>query len=81
MARKIIHDRRQILQFIIGYKRAHDGNSPTLREIMQANNISSSSAMQNILIQLERQGVIIYNNNLGENRSIQVVGGQWTFHG
>lgn len=78
--RHLKYDRRQIFQFIIDYKRKHDGNSPTLREIMEANAISSSSAMRHILKQMEEQGSIIYGQD-GDSRSIQVVGGQWNYHG
>lgn len=74
------HDRRQILQYIIQYKRDHDGNSPKLREIMQANGVSSTNTMSYILKKMEEEGVIYYGG-YDEPRAIQVVGGQWTYNG
>lgn len=68
------HDRQQILQHIIDYKKAHDGNSPTFRNIMQACGISSSGHMQYILNAMEAQGTIRI-----AARSIEVVGGRWEY--
>jgi len=76
----IKHNRRKILQYIIDYKRTHDGNSPTVREIMDANGVSSSSAMHYILLEMEDSGMIRFGSAF-ESRSIQVVGGQWTYNG
>lgn len=76
----IKHDRRKILKFIIDYKRSHDGNSPTVREIMDGNGVRSSSAMHYILQEMEDEGVIRFGSAF-ESRSIQVIGGQWTWHG
>jgi hypothetical protein len=36
MSGKPYYDRQTVLAFIISFKRAHDGNSPTIREIMTA---------------------------------------------
>ena len=67
----------QILQFIVRFKRAKDGNSPTIREIGRACDISSTSIVRYHLEKLEHQGLIQMARN-GKTRGIQVVGGRWT---
>jgi SOS-response transcriptional repressor LexA len=68
----------QVFTFIKHYKAAHDGISPTRREIMSALNLSSTSVVEYNLRKLERQGRV----RLGESgcpRNIRVIGGQWSF--
>jgi hypothetical protein len=71
------HDYASILRYIIEYKRTHDGNSPTRRQIGAACGISSTSVVNYILERLENQGHL----TLGEFGAIQVKGGQWQFQG
>lgn len=62
---------------IVEYKRAHDGNSPTLRELMAPANYASVSAVSNALGRLEKQGLIKLIGK-GKARRIEVVGARWT---
>ena len=73
------HDPQAIFEFICEYKRTHDGNSPSIREIMQACDISSTSVTNWHLKQLERRGLIGLPESYAQSRSIRVVGGQWTY--
>jgi hypothetical protein len=73
------HDPQVVFQFICEYKRANDGNSPSLREIMAACGVSSSSLAANILNRLERQGLIVQSKIFKGSRSLCVVGGRWTY--
>jgi SOS-response transcriptional repressor LexA len=71
-----VHDLDRVLQFIIAYKAANDGNSPSLREIGPAVGISSTSVVVYQLVELERAGLI---SRTGTNRrQIVVTGGQWS---
>jgi SOS-response transcriptional repressor LexA len=76
----IRHDRQAIFQYIVQVKRNRDGNSPSMREIMEACGITSSSVMSHILDLLEKEGRI-RRRRFGRSRSIEVVGGKWEFHG
>lgn len=70
------HSRQAVFDFIVSYKRANDGNSPSLREIMAACGITSTSLMQFILDNLVDDGLI----RIGPGpRNIAVIGGCWTF--
>lgn len=66
----------KILRYIIEHKLAHDGLSPTLREIGGEFGIGSTSLVSYYLDVLVRTGKIRY---IGKNtaRSIEVIGGQW----
>lgn len=78
MPNKYIHpckyDRAAILKFIIDFKRAHDGIAPSMREMMKAFKIPSTSIMHYILADLETSGAITL---LPFSRGIIVTGGQW----
>lgn len=50
--------RERIYQFIVDFKAQHDGNSPSVREIMTAAGITSTSVTDYHLRALERQGRI-----------------------
>ena len=69
-------NRLGVFQFIVRYKRACDGNSPTYREIMRACRLASLSGVHYHLNKLERQGRI---RRVPRRRacSIVVVGGTW----
>lgn len=67
-------NKARIYQFILEYKREHDGNSPTFREIRQACQISSTSMVSYYLRQLEAETKISLQPG---TRSIAVVGGEW----
>jgi SOS-response transcriptional repressor LexA len=67
-----------VLRMIVAFKRAHDGNSPTYREIMRACELRSTSAVAYHLDALEDQGLIRRPNRQGNTRVIEVPGGRWT---
>jgi SOS-response transcriptional repressor LexA len=66
--------RIRILMFLISYKRKHDGNTPSIREIMQATAISSSDLVEFYLDQLAQSGFI-----RRKVRHIEIVGGSWSY--
>ena len=68
---------RAVFDFVIAYKRAHDGNSPTIREICDSCGISSTSIGNYALTALQRRGLIRFAGK--HSRSIEVVGGAWTY--
>ena len=68
-------------EFVVGYKKIHDGNSPSFREIMEGCGISSLSVVLYYLNKLEDRGLIRRPEaKIGERfaRKIEVVGGRWT---
>ena len=73
-------DRQQrMYDFIVAYKAAHDGRSPTIREIGDACDISSTSVVNYNLAGLARAGFIA--RPAGESRAITVRGGAWRYGG
>ena len=72
---------QRVYAFIVAYKRRHDGNSPTYREIMDGCCLGSTSVVSYFLEQLKEKGLIrrpeprIGNRYAGK---IEVLGGQWT---
>lgn len=71
----------QVLTYIIDYKTAADGNSPSLDDIAQGCELSSKSLANYYLFILESQGrITIMKNAQGNNlaRSICIPGGKWT---
>ena len=71
---KIKYPRADVLTYIIAYKTANDGNSPTIREIMSGCHISSSSMVSYILRDLQDAGKI---RIIEGSRGIIVIGGVW----
>ena len=69
----------ELMSFLVGYKRNHDGCSPALREIMANTSYTSTSVVVYSLEALERQGRIKYASENGESRRIMVIGGEWTY--
>lgn len=67
--------RERVMDFILEYKRAHDGISPTVREIGEACEISSTSVVNYHLLVLERAGSIV--REYAGQRGIRVTGGIW----
>jgi len=70
------YDPNDVLQFIISFKRLHNGDSPTLREICEACGVSSSSVAKHILNRLANAGLI--TQEPGTSR-ISVIGGSWEY--
>lgn len=71
----ILPRRRQVYEFIVAYKRAHDGCAPTIREIMVACGYLTTSAVYYMLKRLQDDGLIEFD--LKSSRSIRVVGAAW----
>ena len=66
----------KVYDFILEFKRVHDGNSPTIREIVTSCKISSTSMVWFYLNQLAADGLI-----KRQASNIEVVGGKWIFIG
>lgn len=64
-----------LYDFIIAYKKEHDGNSPCVREMCNEIGIRSTSLLVYYLEALEDRGLIRVDS--GKERSICVTGGQW----
>lgn len=77
MPRDLRTSRQRIYDYIVEYKRGHDGNSPSLREIGEACHLVIS-VVKSHLDRLERDGWI--NRISKESRGIEVVGGQWQLY-
>jgi hypothetical protein len=75
---KVAHDIREIFRWIIEYKSQHDGNSPSLTEMMSACCISSRSVARYQLRRMQSAGLIRLAGSK-QARSICVVGGEWRF--
>lgn len=69
--------RVKIMEFLVSYKIAHDGNSPNCREIMEACGLSSTSVVNYHLDILEQSGSILRTR--GMSRHIMIQGGRWTY--
>lgn len=67
---------RTILAFIVAYKEATQGHSPTIREIGRATDISSTSIVNYNLNQLEARGYIERTGNCVA-RDIRIPGARW----
>jgi SOS-response transcriptional repressor LexA len=73
-----------VFKFIVEYKQNHDGNSPTMREIMYGCDITTTSLISFYLGQLERSGKIRwprYGFSKRSSATIEVIGGNWLFIG
>ncbi len=66
----------EIYYYIATYKRTHDGNSPTVREIAHKLKMGSTS-IHHQLDNLERFG-LIKRIGLNRSRSIKLIGGKYT---
>lgn len=74
------HDLQKIFDWVVIYKQNHDGNSPTLREMMRACGISSLSVARSTLGRLEHAGLIRFIGGRSHARGFAVVGGEWRFN-
>lgn len=66
----------RVLAFIVSYKIANDGNTPTYREIMQGALVSSTSVVQHYIHRLIRE----YKIRVVKGK-IYVTGGHWNIDG
>ena len=69
------YDYDKIFEYICNYKKENDGNSPTIRDIRDEFNVSSTSVVDYILNKLEEKNLIFRPRN--KSRGINVVGGKW----
>jgi len=69
------HDQADVLAAVIAHKLAHDGNSPTIRELQAALGLHTTSVVVYHLTRLHQAGLIRYAR--GAARAIEVVGGKW----
>ena len=65
--------RDEVYNFLVRYKQAHNGNSPTLREIAAACHIAVSSVSHH-LTHLRLEGRIVFH---GKSRMIELPGSTW----
>ena len=70
-----MRDLNPVYECIVEYKRTHDGNSPSFRDIMRECGISSTSYMQWLLRRMDRNGLIRLHE--GIRRGVEIVGGRW----
>jgi len=81
MQNQVVYRRRQIhilsprqqdvLDAIVSYKRDHDGVAPTIRELMVAVDLNSTSAVSYHLDRLERKGYIVRQTD--RPRTIEII--------
>jgi len=70
----------QVFEFIVDYKRSHDGCAPSFEEIMDGvEGLSSTSVVSYWLDKLEADERI--EMTAGQNRSIRVSDGRWEYEG
>ena len=68
---------RNIFEFIVDFKSNNDGNSPTIREIVEGCGISSTSVVNYNLLKLAEFGIIGLSSS-GAARKISIPGGRWS---
>lgn len=69
-----------IFQFVMQYKKEHDGNSPSMREIVEGCGFDNVSVVYNGVKRLVQRGKFkdpVYRRS----RGIEVVGGRWVYEG
>ena len=76
-----MNDYSDVYNFLITYKRANDGNSPSIRQITDACGYKSTSAAHHALIRLQEAGKIKLLGDHGTSRLICIVGGFWNLRG
>jgi hypothetical protein len=70
----------RVFDFIVWYKREHDGNSPVMREIGGGTGVTSTSMVSFYLDQLVAMGLIRRPERFSSG-NIEIVGGKWEFEG
>jgi hypothetical protein len=77
------YNRMAVFNFIVAHKMSHDGNSPSVRDIMREFEMASSSVAQFVVDDLVRMGRLRKPapNARGRraSRGIEVAGGAWSF--
>ena len=65
---------QEIYEFVVLFKKEHDGNSPTIRQIGDAIGVSSTSQVNHYLNVMVSRGMITRG---GKFRMIGIPGGVW----
>jgi len=68
---------RSMLAYIVAYKAATQGHSPTIREMMAPLGITSTSALRYSLNKLAERGCIELASGHGEALDIRIPGARW----
>lgn len=71
----------KVFMYLIEYKRTHDGCAPSTREIAEACSISTTSMVRYYLKLLVKDGRIRIAGSFKASRTIEVVGGSWSYDG
>lgn len=66
-----------VYRFVIDYKTAHGGDSPSTRQIRDGAGLSSSSVAMSYLRKLQEDGRITLGHRPYSGMEIQVKGGVW----
>lgn len=67
-----------VYNFILTYKAEHDGNSPSIREIVVGTGITSTSVVSYYLDRLVEHNMITVDFDApGKARNITIPGGRW----
>jgi len=56
--KRITQNDRDVLAYIARYKSGHDGDSPTMRQIIEATDVKSTGHVSDILHKLEDAGLL-----------------------
>ena len=75
--RKLKYEPLDVFQYIVATKRANNGNSPSMRDVMTEFRIPSQSNVKHIYSKLIDMGLITVIP--GVSRSISVVGSEWVY--
>jgi SOS-response transcriptional repressor LexA len=67
-----------LAEYIVSYKRENDGNSPSVRQMMEGCALSTTSVVNYYLDNLERRG-IIKARDYKQARHIEIVGGYMNY--
>ncbi len=73
-----VERRRLIIDFLIEYKKSHDGCSPTIRQITDAVGLKSHTTTWAHLRTLEKEGAVKCGKR-GKPCSIELAGGLWSY--
>jgi SOS-response transcriptional repressor LexA len=68
---------QNLYNYIVKFKKEHDGNVPSYRQMADAINKESTSYISFLLDSLCKKGYIRYTFDSDKNRLIEVVEGRW----
>lgn len=73
--------KRKLLEYLKGYKSTHDGNTPTVRQMIDGANMSTANRVYRCLLALENDGKISLGGPDRKQLHISIVGGRWYYEG